>query len=41
MGIFSWRQDRRNGMRNCLKVDLEGVNGWTGKKKLRISNFLK
>ena len=28
-GISSWTQGRRNGMRNCWRVDLEGDNNWT------------
>ena len=33
MGKSSWRQERRNGMRNCGRADQEaGGNDWTVKK---------
>ena len=31
MGAFSWRQGRRNGMRNCQRVDCEGDKNWNVK----------
>jgi hypothetical protein len=32
VGTSSWRQGKRNGMKNCWRVDLEGDNDWTTKK---------
>jgi hypothetical protein len=32
MGAFSWRQGRRNGMRNCQRVDCEGDKNWNVKR---------
>jgi hypothetical protein len=29
MCTSSWKQERRNGMRNCWRVDREGDNNWT------------
>jgi hypothetical protein len=31
-GTSSWRQERRNGMRNYQRVDWEGDNNYTVKK---------
>jgi hypothetical protein len=36
MGTFSWIWSRRIGMRNCHRVDQEGDNDWTVKKRLKI-----
>jgi hypothetical protein len=32
MGISSWRQGRKDGMRNSQMADREGDNNWTVKK---------
>jgi hypothetical protein len=32
----SWRQGRRNGMRNCRRVDWDGNSDWTVKKLIII-----
>jgi hypothetical protein len=31
MGTSSWRQGRRNGIKNCWREDLEGDRDWTVK----------
>jgi hypothetical protein len=35
VGTSSWRQGRRYEMRNCGRVDPEGGNNWTVKKKIK------
>ena len=38
MGTSSWRQGRRNGMRNCQMMDLDENDEWTVKKKINNHN---
>jgi hypothetical protein len=38
VGAFSWRWGRKNGMRNCQRVEQEGHNEWTV-KKLKITKI--
>jgi len=39
----SWRQERKKGMRNCLRAEREEGNDWTGglKKRLKIKKKRK
>jgi hypothetical protein len=37
IGTFSSRLEKKNGMRNCWKVDREGDKNWTVIKRLKFS----